>query len=245
MLFGCYLPAEVACKKHLPSMPACSLVATSPTKHCVHHQAGGQAPSIFHTLPSGRSYWTYTLQTSSRNSRSRPGNAAPLPGSTLNGAFAPVLLTHFVQILPPEAYPDIPTSSLTTRFVASTQNKTRCPVFCATFAPDSRRLLTGDSSGGISVWNALDFGYMQYLQVRRACVLAVKFGCEPADAYVWLLRNTSTWQRHFLSSCSPCNGPDAIQHVTSVQHPAAVLHTLVVTITAVHSAARRAKHLVV
>lgn len=86
---------------------------------------------------------------------------------------------HLLQLLPPEAYPDVPTSSLTTRFVASTQNKTRCPVFCTRFAPDSRRVLTGDSAGGISVWNTQDFGYMQYLQVgaaatpcacqRRAC----------------------------------------------------------------------------
>lgn len=70
-------------------------------------------------------------------------------------------------MLPPEAYPDIPSSSLTTRFVASTQNKTRCPVFCTRFSPDSRRVMTGDSSGGLSVWGAMDFGYLQYLQVNR------------------------------------------------------------------------------
>jgi WD40 repeat protein len=76
---------------------------------------------------------------------------------------------NLLQLLPPEAYPDVPTSSLTTRFVASTQNKTRCPVFCTRFAPDSRRVLTGDSAGGISVWSTQDFGYMQYLQVSCCC----------------------------------------------------------------------------
>lgn len=74
-------------------------------------------------------------------------------------------------MLPPEAYPDVPSSSLTTRFVASTQNKTRCPVYCTRFAPDSRRVLTGDSAGGLSVWGAVDFGYMQYLQVNLSSEL--------------------------------------------------------------------------
>lgn len=83
-------------------------------------------------------------------------------------AVEPPPAVHLLQLLPPEAYPDVPTSSLTTRFVASTQNKTRCPVFCTRFAPDSRRVLTGDSAGGISVWNTQDFGYMQYLQVGAA-----------------------------------------------------------------------------
>jgi WD40 repeat protein len=94
-------------------------------------------------------------------------------------------MPHRLQILPPEAYPDIPVSSLTTRFVASTQNKTRCPVYCATFAPDSRRLLTGDSSGGISVWNPLDFNYMQYLQVLLSLSLAV--ASRRKEAFVRLL----------------------------------------------------------
>jgi len=70
-----------------------------------------------------------------------------------------------LQMLPPEAYPDMSSSSLTTRFVASTNNKTRCPLFCARYAPDGRRLLTGDSSGGIAVWNTQDFNSQQYLQV--------------------------------------------------------------------------------
>lgn len=74
-------------------------------------------------------------------------------------------------MLPPEAYPDVPSFSLTTRFVASTQNKTRCPVYCTRFAPDSRRVLTGDSAGGLSVWGAVDFGYMQYLQVNLSSEL--------------------------------------------------------------------------
>lgn len=80
-----------------------------------------------------------------------------------------------LQLLPPEAYPDVPTSSLTTRFVASTQNKTRCPVFCTRFAPDSRRVLTGDSAGGISVWSTQDFGYMQYLQVHNKAIRDICF----------------------------------------------------------------------
>lgn len=76
-----------------------------------------------------------------------------------------LLRQHQQQLLPPEAYPDMPLSSLTTRFVASTQNKTRCAIFCARFAPDGRRVLTGDNSGGICVWNSADFMFQQYLQV--------------------------------------------------------------------------------
>jgi polyadenylation factor subunit 2 len=69
------------------------------------------------------------------------------------------------QMMPPEAYPDVPSSSLTTQFAATTQNKTRCALHCARFSPDCRRMMTGDNAGGISVWSSTDFGYMQYLQV--------------------------------------------------------------------------------
>lgn len=96
----------------------------------------------------------------------------------------------------------MPLSSLITRFVASTNNKTRCPIFCVRFAPDGRRVLTGDNSGGISVWNTQDFNYQQYLQV--CCVgLSGPWFASWHSSCVWTNKLNSQ-QDHSVVICCVC-----------------------------------------
>lgn len=40
-----------------------------------------------------------------------------------------------VQLLPPKAYPDNPSTSLCTKFVHTSTNKIRCPVNCVVVSP--------------------------------------------------------------------------------------------------------------
>jgi hypothetical protein len=44
-------------------------------------------------------------------------------------------------------------------------NKIRCPVFCLTWTPEGRRLITGASSGEFTLWNGLTFNFETILQV--------------------------------------------------------------------------------
>ena len=43
-----------------------------------------------------------------------------------------------VQLLPPKAYPDNPSTSLCTKFVHTSTNKIRCPVNCVVVSPEAR-----------------------------------------------------------------------------------------------------------
>ena len=46
-------------------------------------------------------------------------------------------------------------------------NKIRCPVFCLTWTPEGRRLITGASSGEFTLWNGLTFNFETILQVLQ------------------------------------------------------------------------------
>lgn len=68
---------------------------------------------------------------------------------------------------------DNPTNCITTKFVRTSTNKMRCPIFCVLWTPEGRRLVTGASSGEFTLWNGLTFNFETILQVCAlfACFL--------------------------------------------------------------------------
>lgn len=65
------------------------------------------------------------------------------------------------------ALKDNPANSITTKFVRTSTNKMRCPIFCVLWTPEGRRLVTGASSGEFTLWNGLTFNFETILQVSE------------------------------------------------------------------------------
>ncbi|XP_071511323.1 uncharacterized protein [Diadema antillarum] len=70
----------------------------------------------------------------------------------------------------PHALLDNPINAVTTRFVRTSTNKVRCPIFCVVWTPEGRRLVTGASSGEFTLWNGLTFNFETILQAHEYAV---------------------------------------------------------------------------
>ena len=74
-------------------------------------------------------------------------------------------------MVPPFNTLDNPINCVTTKFVRTSTNKMRCPIFCVLWTPEGRRLVTGASSGEFTLWNGLTFNFETILQVNSGkCV---------------------------------------------------------------------------
>ncbi|KAH9483622.1 Polyadenylation factor subunit 2 [Psilocybe cubensis] len=80
-----------------------------------------------------------------------------------------------IDLLPPKAYPENPSTSLCTKFVHTSTNKIRCPVNVVTWTPEARRVLTGSTSGEFTLWNGLTFNFETILQAHDSAICAMTF----------------------------------------------------------------------
>ncbi|KAA6389353.1 MAG: putative WD domain, G-beta repeat protein [Streblomastix strix] len=53
-----------------------------------------------------------------------------------------------------------------TRYVHSSVNENKCPVLCISWTPDARHILTGSSSGELTLWNGLTFNFETLVQSK-------------------------------------------------------------------------------
>lgn len=72
---------------------------------------------------------------------------------------------YSLHILPPLARQN-PMECVTTKFVRTSTNKMRCPIYCLAWTPEGRRLITGASSGELTLWNGLTFNFETILQAH-------------------------------------------------------------------------------
>lgn len=80
---------------------------------------------------------------------------------------------YYPQLLPPMSLIDNPVNCVTTKFVRTSTNKMRCPIFCVLWTPEGRRLVTGASSGEFTLWNGLTFNFETILQAHDTAVRAM------------------------------------------------------------------------
>ncbi|KAF6258469.1 WD40-repeat-containing domain protein [Scenedesmus sp. NREL 46B-D3] len=80
-----------------------------------------------------------------------------------------------LELLPPLAYRMCPVSSITSKYVHTCQNRTRCAVNCLNWTPEGRRCMTGDNIGQLTLWNSVDFKFEQLFQAHDKGLRAVKF----------------------------------------------------------------------
>jgi WD40 repeat protein len=74
-------------------------------------------------------------------------------------------VTYYPDLCPPSSYIDNALNSVTTHFVKAAINKMRSPIFCMAWTPEGRRLVTGASSGELTLWNGLTFNFETIMQV--------------------------------------------------------------------------------
>ncbi|KAF2347382.1 WD40 repeat, partial [Trinorchestia longiramus] len=74
------------------------------------------------------------------------------------------------EVMPPQMYPDNPINAVVTKFVRTSTNKQKCPVFALAWTPEGRRLVTGASSGEFTLWNGLTFNFETILKAHESSV---------------------------------------------------------------------------
>jgi len=78
--------------------------------------------------------------------------------------------SYYIEMVPPIYQSHNPINAVTTKFVRTSTNKMRCPIFCVAWTPEGRRLVTGASSGEFTLWNGLTFNFETILQAHDASV---------------------------------------------------------------------------
>uniref|UniRef100_A0A7N6ADC0 pre-mRNA 3' end processing protein WDR33 n=1 Tax=Anabas testudineus TaxID=64144 RepID=A0A7N6ADC0_ANATE len=77
------------------------------------------------------------------------------------------------NLVPPIGMLNNPMNAVTTKFVRTSTNKVKCPVFVIRWTPEGRRLVTGASSGEFTLWNGLTFNFETILQAHDSPVRAM------------------------------------------------------------------------
>nr|XP_020481401.1 pre-mRNA 3' end processing protein WDR33-like [Labrus bergylta] len=77
------------------------------------------------------------------------------------------------ELVPPVGMLNNPMNAVTTKFVRTSTNKVKCPVFVIRWTPEGRRLVTGASSGEFTLWNGLTFNFETILQAHDSPVRAM------------------------------------------------------------------------
>ncbi|XP_028297123.1 pre-mRNA 3' end processing protein WDR33 isoform X3 [Gouania willdenowi] len=77
------------------------------------------------------------------------------------------------DLVPPVGMLSNPMNAVTTKFVRTSTNKVKCPVFVIRWTPEGRRLVTGASSGEFTLWNGLTFNFETILQAHDSPVRAM------------------------------------------------------------------------
>lgn len=80
-----------------------------------------------------------------------------------------------IKLMPPEYSRHNSQSSVCSKFIHTSINKDRCPVFDMVWTPEGRRLITGNSMGQFTLWNGLTFNFETILQAHDSAVRAMEW----------------------------------------------------------------------
>ncbi|XP_023548971.1 flowering time control protein FY-like isoform X1 [Cucurbita pepo subsp. pepo] len=75
-----------------------------------------------------------------------------------------------IDMLPPAANSDNPSTSFAAKFVHTSINKNRCSINRVLWTPTGRRLITGSQSGEFTLWNGQSFNFEMILQAHDQAI---------------------------------------------------------------------------
>ena len=114
--------------------------------------------------------------------------------------------TRYLQ--PPLWTKKNPAELITTKFVHTSINKNKCPVFCIRWTSDGRRLITGTQRGEFTVWNGQQFNFINVQTAHSSAVRCMSW----SRSGVYLLSGEErglnggkTEIKYFNTSLSPVN----------------------------------------
>eukprot|EP00879_Flechtneria_rotunda_P013347 GHRR01013937.1.p1 GENE.GHRR01013937.1~~GHRR01013937.1.p1 ORF type:complete len:178 (+),score=22.33 GHRR01013937.1:306-839(+) len=90
-------------------------------------------------------------------------------------SWVPPTMAGALQMLPAQAYANSPSSSILTKYVHTSNNRTRCAVNCVNWTREGRRCMTGDNIGQLTLWNSSDFKFEQLFQAHDKGLRYVRF----------------------------------------------------------------------
>eukprot|EP00126_Sphaerothecum_destruens_P007041 Sdes_comp19655_c0_seq3m11473 len=79
-------------------------------------------------------------------------------------------VAYYPFMRPPVDTLTCPSSTVTTKFIHTSTNKVRCPIFCIKWTREGRRLVSGASSGEFTFWNGLTFNFETILQAHQTAI---------------------------------------------------------------------------
>ena len=79
------------------------------------------------------------------------------------GSFIQPSSVYQRRMLPTLKTLERPATAFATRFAYLSVNKTRQEVYCLTWTPEGRRLLTGNKAGEFTLWNGRSFNYISVI----------------------------------------------------------------------------------
>ncbi|KAJ2362122.1 WD repeat-containing protein 33, partial [Coemansia sp. RSA 2607] len=96
-------------------------------------------------------------------------------GATMSLKNLPSDPSYTVDVFPPIFVPNEPETSLTTRFIWDAKNKVRYPINVIRWMPEGRWLITGSSSGELTLWNGLTFKFESILSAHDKPIRAMEW----------------------------------------------------------------------
>ncbi|KAI3384090.1 hypothetical protein SNEBB_006443 [Seison nebaliae] len=83
--------------------------------------------------------------------------------------------TYLMNMSLPIDYLQCACNSVMSRFIRPATNKDRCCVYCLSWTPDGRRLLTGTHKGEFTLWHGLTFNFVTILQAHENAIRTMKW----------------------------------------------------------------------
>jgi polyadenylation factor subunit 2 len=83
--------------------------------------------------------------------------------------------SDIINLLPPVAHINDPSTSICDYFVHTSINKERSPTRVVQWTPDARRLLTGNDKGQFTLWNGASFNYESITQVHDDSIRSMAY----------------------------------------------------------------------
>ena len=122
---------------------------------------------------------------------------------------------YFSEMTTPAQLAPLEVNAICTKYVRTAANKGRCPIFCVTWTPEGRRLITGANTGEFTLWNGLTFNFETILQAHDTPVRDMKWSHDD----LWMLTTDNKglvkyWQANMNNVHTFCAHDDACRSVT-------------------------------
>ena len=104
---------------------------------------------------------------------------------------------YFSEMTTPAQLAPLEVNAICTKYVRTNANKGRCPIFCVTWTPEGRRLITGANTGEFTLWNGVTFNFETILQAHDTQVRDMRWSHDD----LWMLTTDNNgWVKYWQAN---------------------------------------------